>query len=102
MSSATLPSPGAGAVVVSRLQASDSLRFGMFAIMVRCACFSRGRVKRCVSSNTWNVVRAPSRASGAVASDTALPSPPTRMMRSRPMSKSSTSGEYCRITRSAP
>jgi hypothetical protein len=49
-----------------------------------------------------NVVRAPSRASGAVASATALPSPFFRSMRSSPMMKSSFSVLSSRMTRSAP
>jgi len=102
VSSATDPVPGSGAVVTSSAQASDILRFGRLAIMVWWAFFSFNSVHQWVSSASWKVVRAPSRALGLLDNETALPSPRRRIMRSKPISKSSRRGPSPRITRRAP
>src|SRR5690606_290919 len=83
VSSATEPAPGSGAVVTSSAQASAARRFGMFAIIVWWARFRDGKTHQWVSSAIMNVVLAPSRALGADARDTALPSPFLRGLRSR-------------------
>jgi hypothetical protein len=79
------PVPGSKAVVVSSVQASAALIFGIFAAIVRYAAISFGSVNRCVSSKCWNVVLAPSRWFGAAASAKAFPPPFKRSIRSCPM-----------------